>query len=138
LIFKKSVGFLFGFFINRAWDEWGIDLKLINKTSNKVISENVMVADTFFKRLKGLMFTKELPEQNALHIVPCNEIHTFNMRYSIDVLYLDASNNIVAAHENMKPGKIGKRVKSSVSVVELPTGRVKKLNIKIGQTVAFS
>lgn len=113
-------------------------MKLINKTSNTTISENVMVADTFFKRLKGLMFTKELPEQNALLIESCNEIHTFNMRYSIDVLYLDASNNILAIDEDMKPGKIGKRVRNAVSVVELPSGKIKKLDIKIGQTITFN
>jgi uncharacterized protein len=112
-------------------------LKLINKTNNTIISENVMVADTFFKRLKGLMFTKELPEQSALHIMPCNEIHTFNMKYSIDVLYLDGNNNIIDVNENMAPGKIGRRVKNAISVVELPSGKVKRLGVKVGQTVAF-
>ena len=77
-----------------------------------------MVANTYFKRLKGLMFTKELPDQSALHIVPCNEIHTFNMKYSIDVLYLDRNNNILHIEEEMQPGKIGKRVNNAVSVVE--------------------
>lgn len=99
---------------------------LINKTSDSIISENVMFSDTFFKRLKGLMFTKELPEEKALHIIPCNEIHTFNMRYSIDVLYLDAEKNIISINEDMKPSKIGKRVKNAKSVVELPRGKIKK------------
>lgn len=112
-------------------------MKLINKTTNKVVSENLIIADTFFKRLKGLMFTKELPEKNALLIVPCNEMHTFNMNYSIDVLYLNAENKVIEIVENMKHGKIGKRVKAAVSVVELPRGKVKKLEIKIGQTVEF-
>jgi hypothetical protein len=112
-------------------------LKLINKTSNTIISENVMVANTYFKRLKGLMFTKELPDQSALHIVPCSEIHTFNMRYSIDVLYLDRNNNILAIDEEMQPGKIGKSVKNAVSVVELPRGKVKRGSVKIGQALVF-
>ncbi|HSN57988.1 MAG TPA: DUF192 domain-containing protein, partial [Clostridiaceae bacterium] len=98
---------------------------LVNKTDNKVISENLAVADTFFKRLKGLMFTKELPQHEALHIIPCNEIHTFFMNYSIDVLYLDKDMNIVHMDENMDPGKIGKKVKNTISVVELPGGRIK-------------
>lgn len=112
-------------------------MKLINKTSSSIISENLMIADTYFKRLRGLMFTKELPYENALHIVPCNQIHTFNMRYSIDILYLDVNNNILSIDESLKPGKIGKRVKSAASVVELPSGKIKKANIKVGQTVAF-
>lgn len=108
----------------------------MNKTSNTVISENLQVADTFFKRLKGLMFTKELPLQNALQINPCNEIHTFFMKYSIDVLYLDVNNNILSIDENLQPGKIGKRVKRAVTVIELPKGKIKEKDIKVGQIVS--
>jgi uncharacterized membrane protein (UPF0127 family) len=109
----------------------------MNKTRNTIISENLQVANTFLKRLKGLMFTKELPLQNALQITPCNEIHTFFMKYSIDVLYLDANNNILSIDENLQPGKIGKRVKKAVVVIELPKGKIKEKDIKVGQTVAI-
>jgi uncharacterized membrane protein (UPF0127 family) len=108
---------------------------LINKDYNTVISENLIVADTYFKRLKGLMFTKEFPYENALQIIPCSEIHTFFMNYSIDVLYLDGSNNIVYMDERLQPGKIGRYVKGAKSVIELPEGKIKKVNIKVGQTV---
>lgn len=94
-----------------------------------------MIADTFFKRLKGLMFTKGLPEQSGLHIIPCSEIHTFNMYYPIDVLYLDANNNILAIDEELKPNRIGKHIKNAVSVVELSNGKIKKLKIEVGQAV---
>ena len=83
------------------------------------------------------MFTKELPEQNALLIKPCNEIHTFNMRYGIDVLYIDANNKILAVNEAMMPGKIGKRVKNAALVVELPCCKIKNLDIKSGDVVEF-
>lgn len=112
-------------------------MKLINKTNNTVISENVILANTFLRRLKGLMFTKKLPDENALHIAPCNEIHTFNMKYSIDVLYLDKNNNILALDEDMQPGKIGRKVKNAVSVVELKSGKIKRLGIETGQAVRF-
>lgn len=110
-------------------------MKLINKETNTVISENFQIANTYFKRLKGLMFTKQLPIQNAMQITPCKEIHTFFMNYSIDVLYLDSKNNIISIDENLKPGKIGKLVKNAKSVIELPVGKVKESDIKVGQSV---
>lgn len=113
----------------------GDNMRLVNKSSNTVISENFMIADTYFKRLKGLMFTKELPIQDALQIIPCNQIHTFFMKYSIDVLYLDNNNNIIYMDEEFKPGKIGKRVKNSVSIIELPYGKIKSKGIIIGQAI---
>jgi uncharacterized protein len=111
---------------------------LIKKEQKEIISENLMTADSFLKRLKGLMFTKELLPQSALYIYPCREIHTFFMNYNIDVLYLDINNIIVAIDEDMKPGKIGKHVKGAVAVVELPSGKIKETCIAIGQAVEFT
>lgn len=110
---------------------------LINKTTNTIISENVIVANSFFKRLKGLMFTKDLSYESAMHIIPCNEIHTFFMNYSIDVLYLDRNNTIVAMDEDLKPRKVGKFIKNAKSVVEIPSGKIRNLNLKIGQSLEF-
>lgn len=110
---------------------------LKNKTNNNIIVENVIEANTFFKRLKGLMFTKELSPQCALYIHPCNGIHTYFMNYTIDVLYLDINNIILAIDENMKPGRIGKIQKNAVAVVELLGGKVKDTGTKVGQTVEF-
>jgi uncharacterized membrane protein (UPF0127 family) len=110
---------------------------LIKKGQKEIIAENLMTADSFLKRLKGLMFTKELLPQSALYIYPCREIHTFFMNYNIDVLYLDINNIIVALDEDMKPGKIGKHVKSAVAVVELPSGKIKETCIAVGQAIEF-
>jgi uncharacterized protein len=115
-----------------------IFLMLKNKTSNTIIVQNVRIADSFFKRLKGLMFTKELSPESALYIYPCSAIHTFFMNYSIDVLYLDTNNTILAIDEDMKPGKVGKPVKNAVAVVELVGGKAKEAGVKVGQTVELN
>lgn len=113
-------------------------MKLINEISKKIISENLIRADNYYKRLKGLMFTDYLPENSAMHIIPCNEIHTFFMKYSIDVLYLDKNNKIISMDEELIPGKIGRLIKGSNSVIELPPGKIKKEGIEIGQVLSFS
>ncbi|GAA0182626.1 hypothetical protein SH2C18_49720 [Clostridium sediminicola] len=110
---------------------------LKNKGNNNIIVQNVIEANTFFKRLKGLMFTKELSPQSALYIYPCNGIHTYFMNYTIDVLYLDINNIILAIDENMKPGRMGKIQKNAVAVVELLGGKVKDSAIEVGQAVEF-
>jgi len=110
-------------------------LILRDRTSNKVISQNVIVANSFFKRLKGLMFTKELPPESAVFIYPCSSIHTCFMNYNIDVLYLDKNNIILAIDEDMEPWRFGKIIKGSVSVIEIPIGTVARKQIKIGQAL---
>jgi len=95
------------------------------------------VADSFFKRFKGLMFTKELSPQSGMFIYPCSSIHTFFMNYTIDVLYLDKNNIVLAIDEDMKPGKVGRIVKGAVAVVELSSGKAKETDIRIGQALEF-
>lgn len=112
-------------------------MKAVKKEDGTVVSENVIVADTFLKRLRGLMFTKELERNSSLLIKPCNSIHMFFMNYSIDVLYLDRNENIVFIEEDLKPGKIGKHVKKASSVLELPSGKAKETGIKEGDTLEY-
>ena len=112
-------------------------LILKNKANNNIIAQNVVEANSFFKRLRGLMFTKELSPQSALYIYPCKGIHTYFMNYTIDVLYLDINNVILAIDEDMKPGKVGKYKKNAVAVVELQGGRTRETQTKVGQTLEF-
>ncbi|WP_240473332.1 DUF192 domain-containing protein [Salsuginibacillus kocurii] len=102
-----------------------------------MVAWKVEEAYTFRKRLKGLMFTKQLPERSALHISPCPSIHTFFMNYAIDVLYLNDQNEIVGAEEHLRPGKIGQRVSGARSVIELPAGTINSLSLETGQSLAF-
>ncbi len=81
------------------------------------------------------MFKKEIQEKDGLQIKPCNQIHTFFMKFSIDVLYLDKSNKIIYIDEDFNPGKIGKFVKGGKSVIELQSGKIKELDIKVGEIV---
>lgn len=114
-----------------------ISLFLKNIDTEEIISKTVIVANHFLARLKGLMFTRELPPESSMFIYPCSGIHTFFMNYNIDVLYLDINNKILAVDEDMRPGRVGRIIKGAVAVVELPSGRIGQKKTKIGQTVGF-
>jgi uncharacterized membrane protein (UPF0127 family) len=63
-------------------------MRIINQTSGKVIAGKVMIANTFLKRLKGLLTSNGLEEDEGLIIKPCNSVHSFGMRFSIDLVFL--------------------------------------------------
>ncbi|MEC5422968.1 DUF192 domain-containing protein [Virgibacillus sp. C22-A2] len=113
------------------------DIKLINVRTDEVIAEDIKGAYTFWTRFKGLMLTKSMPEKTGLHISPCASIHTFFMKYSIDLIYLNKENKIVGIEEDLKPGKIGKRFSGAYSVVELPAGTFRNTPTFSGQAVEF-
>lgn len=110
-------------------------MKLVKSNNNEVICDNLLIADSFFRRFKGLMFTKNLPYYQGLYIKPCNSIHTFFMNYSIDVLYVDKNHKILAINEEFEPGRIGPYVKGAKAVIELPAGKVKERELNVGQAL---
>jgi hypothetical protein len=107
-------------------------VKVVNLSNGAELASQVTAADTFFKRLKGLMFSKSLPAGHGLLIQPCQSIHTYFMNYSIDVIYLSKEFEIVGLDETVMPAKVGKFHRKAQSVLELPVGTIRETRTEIG------
>ncbi|MFZ5967139.1 MAG: DUF192 domain-containing protein [Bacillota bacterium] len=112
-------------------------MKLINLDNGQVLASQIKEANTFSQRLKGLMFTKNLPGDWGLRIQPCRGIHTFFMQYNIDVLHLDSNQRVVLIEENISPGKVGKTTPATVEIVELNAGKIRETETKMGHSLYF-
>ncbi|MHC0036750.1 DUF192 domain-containing protein [Pseudoneobacillus sp. C159] len=110
-------------------------MKAVNLSNGTEIATEISLAHSFFKRLKGLMFSTSLPEGHGMHIQPCQSIHTFFMNYPIDVLYLNKDYEIVGLQESFPPSKIGQVYKAGHSVLELPPGTLQKTGTKVGHKI---
>ncbi|OEF96202.1 DUF192 domain-containing protein [Desulfuribacillus alkaliarsenatis] len=108
-------------------------MALVNQTTGVTIADDVQMATSFWSRLKGLMFTARLQEGNALYLSPCRSIHTFFMRYPIDVVYLDEKQQVIAVQHELKPNTIGSIHKHTRDIIELPVGVINKKKVDIGQ-----
>jgi hypothetical protein len=97
-------------------------MKIINTSKNVTLADNVVLAQTAVSRLKGLLFYKEFKKGEALIIRPCNSIHTFFMRFPIDVIFVGANDKIVKIHQGIKPFKVTPIYFKSDFVIELPAG----------------
>jgi uncharacterized membrane protein (UPF0127 family) len=112
-------------------------LYAINKTRNCIVAQEVTEARNFAKRLKGLMGTRDLPVGSGLHILPCNSIHSFFMRFPIDVAFLDKHGKIIHMLHAFPPWRVGPLVVGARSVLELRAGTLKLLETQIGDFLAF-
>lgn len=94
--------------------------------------ETIKIADNFFTRLKGLMGKTEaqIKDMGGLLIKPCGQIHTFGMKASIDVIYVDKKYKIVQMNKKIKPRKCCRRVKGAYAVIELPPGFISEHSIR--------
>lgn len=105
------------------------------KTQNgDVICNNMMVASDLYLRLKGLMFSEELPGCDGFLIKPCNSIHTFFMRYSLDLVFLDNNFKIVKVFYDLSPWRMTWVYFRSHQVLEMKAGTLKK-NLNPGETL---
>jgi Uncharacterized conserved protein len=93
---------------------------------DKNFTADIELADSFLKRLKGLMFRKEMPKGKALLLEHCNSVHCCFMKFTIDVLYLD-KNYVILYKETLKPWSIGKITAGTKSVLELSEGQAEFL-----------
>ncbi len=94
------------------------------------------IADTFSKRLLGLMFRSGLPIDNGLLLDPCSSIHTFFMRFPIDVVYLDRDNTVLKK-ETVFPWRLGSFVKGTGRIMELNKNAARKLEIGKKLDISF-
>lgn len=112
-------------------------IKFIATINENKVVENVSVADSFFKRLRGLMFKKFLGSEDGLLIYPCKQVHTIYMRFNIDIVFMTKSGEVIFIAEDMKPGLVSKYIKDAHKVLELRGGTARQKNIKAGQVIEF-
>lgn len=102
-----------------------------NATRGAVVAARVEKADDFVSRGLGLLGRAGLAAEEALWLVPGKSIHTFFMRFAIDVLFLDARLTVVRVVEDMKPWRVSPWVSEAHSVLEL-RGGVLRGAVKVG------
>ena len=99
-----------------------------------VLIRRADLTENFFERFRGLMFADSIPDAYGLVISPCRQIHMFNMKFPLDVIYLSADNKVVAVDENMRPWSVGKTVKTAAKVLEVNVGTCARCGIMPGDT----
>jgi len=112
-------------------------MKAIIQTSGALLAEEVETADSLLARLKGLLGRDSLPQGHALWLRPCNGIHTFGMRFPIDVVVLDRIMKVSAIHHNVQPNRMTRLYPSGCSVLELPSGTVHKAGLVLEDTLVI-
>jgi uncharacterized membrane protein (UPF0127 family) len=111
--------------------------QIINTSRQTLVAREVESADSYFKRLKGLMFRAELPPQHGLWIVPCFDIHSCFMRFRFDAIFVDKTLKVLHTIESMKPWRVSKLVRGGHAVLELPAGTIADTQTQVGDQLAW-
>lgn len=112
-------------------------LKISNLNRQTILAASVEVADHGAARRKGLLGRDSLPAGEGLWIIPCESVHTFGMRFPIDLVYLDRKRRVKKVRTAVPPWRLSACL-SAHSVIELAAGTICRTRTSPGDILEFA
>ena len=126
-----------GLFASRAASEPSGPRQAINVTRKTLLATRLDLAGTGASRRKGLLGRESLLPGEGLWIKPCESVHTFFMRFAIDLVYLDRNLRVKKVRNSVRPWRVSACF-SAHSVLELPVGTIRSSQTQRGDTVEIT
>jgi uncharacterized membrane protein (UPF0127 family) len=107
-----------------------------NHTRNTVLGDAVELADTSETRRVGLLKHTRLEPGSGLWIVPCESVHTFFMKFPIDLVYLDKHRKVRKVRHAVPAWRLSACL-TAHSILELPAGTAEKSGTQPGDELVM-
>jgi len=104
--------------------------------SGEVVACDACLAEGFRSLLIGLIGRPSVPAGFALGLVGCDQVHTFGVRFPIDVAYCDREGMVLLAVDALPPNRVSPRARGAVIAWEMPAGTLDG-RIKPGDTLRW-
>lgn len=100
------------------------------------MADRALIADDSRSRRTGLLKHDGLAAGEGLWLAPCEAVHTFGMKFAIDVLFLDKKRKVLKIRPDMRKGKMAACLRAH-SVLELPSGMAAATRTAAGDELEF-
>lgn len=84
-------------------------VELVNTLTGTIVCKHCEMADKALPRMRGLLGRDSLAADAGMLFNRTGSVHTFRMRFPIDVVFLDADLAVLAVHPSVRPGKAVKQ-----------------------------
>ena len=123
-------------FAQRSESRAEVRMQVVNRTRQVTVASDLDVAVTSRQRRRGLLGRTWLPSGAGLWINPCESVHTWGMRFVIDLIYLDRHNRVTKTRSHVRPWRMSLCL-SAHSVIELPAGTNAVTGTRKGDLLEF-
>ena len=106
-------------------------LALTNTRTNRIVASTLLPAFDSASRKRGLLKHDSLPDGSALIIAPSNAVHTFFMRFAIDIAFVAKDGRVLKLRRDVRPWRIAAAWRA-FAVVELPVGALESAGVQPG------
>lgn len=114
-----------------------VHLKIFNRTRQTVLATRAKVADREVTRRKGLLGRNALDPGEGLWIIPCEAVHTFGMKFPIDLVYIDRKLRVRKVRSTVPPWRLSACL-SAHSILEIAAGGAEASQTLRGDQLEFS
>ena len=115
----------------------GSSCVLMNDRNQRVVARTLLTAFDSASRRRGLLQHDSLPDDTALIIAPSNAIHTFCMRFAIDVAFVSRSGKVLKLRRDMPAWRIAAAWRG-FAVVELASGALDRAETRPGDQLRIT
>ena len=105
--------------------------------NGKTIVESVEMALGFWQRSWGLLGRKSLGANRAIYLAPCASVHTFFMRFRLDLVFLDREGRVIKIRRDVRPYRVVCGGRGVHGVLELESGCLDAGLLEVGDVVQF-
>lgn len=110
---------------------------LTNTRNNRLVARTLLTAFDSASRRKGLLDHDSLADGSAMIIAPTSAIHTFAMRFVIDVIFVSKDGRVLKVRPHIKPRRIAAAWRA-FAVVELPAGAIERSDTRPGDRLQIN
>jgi uncharacterized protein len=111
--------------------------RLENTRNGRVVAGELWTAFDSATRKKGLLGRDSMPEGSGLVIAPSNAIHTFFMRFPIDIAFVGRDGRVVGVRTALPAWRIAVAWRA-YAVIEFPAGTLARSETVAGDTLAVT
>ena len=105
--------------------------------NNVVICERCLLADGPLERMRGLLGRRDLPPEEGILLEPASSVHTWFMRFPIDVVFLDREMSVLRVVPSLGPWRWAGR-RRAAAVLELAAGESERRGIEVGHRLSWA
>jgi len=107
------------------------------RSDGTVVCERCLIADTPFRRMRGLLHYRSLAQGSGMLIRPAPSIHTFFMRFPIDAVFLSREGEVLKVSANVGPWRT-RSCRRAHCVLELAAGEAGRRGIAGGDRLELA
>lgn len=110
---------------------------VVNTTKGTTLASSAELATTYGERRQGLLGRSRLEDGEGLIIRPCKGVHSFGMKFPIDVAYVSKDGRVIHIISPLSPNRLGPLMLRADWILELPQGAISRTETVLGDILAI-